>query len=69
MKSHRNWADEHNLGCTNFGLHPKQLPRDMLRLDTFHIILKITKMMMNFIRDELRKGRFELKKIDDFIRN
>ena len=61
IKAHRNWADEHNYGCTHFGLHPKLLPRDMLRLDTFHMIFQITKMIMNFIREQLRKERFELK--------
>ena len=59
-KSHRNWANEYNYGCTHLGLHPKILPRDMLRLDTFHMIFQITKMIMHFIRDQLRKERFEL---------
>ena len=35
----------------------------MLRLDTFHMISQITKMIMHFIRDQLRKERFELRQI------
>ena len=35
----------------------------MFRLDTFHMISQITKIIMNFIRDQLRKERFELRQI------
>ena len=58
FKSYRNWADEHDYGCTHFVLHPKILPRKMLRLDTSHIIFKISKMILYFIREQLRKDTF-----------
>ena len=54
IKSYINWADGHNYGCTNFGLHPEKLPRDMLRLYIFHMILQITKMIMNSIQEQLK---------------
>ena len=61
VKAHRNWTDEHNFGCTHFGMHPNLLPIDILRLDTFHMICQITKLIMHYIRDQLRKERFELR--------
>ena len=42
-------------------MHPNVLPRDMLRLDTFHMICQITTFIMHYIRDLLRKERFRLR--------
>ena len=61
MKDHRNWEGENNFGCTHFGLHPDNLPRHMLRFNTFHMIMKITKGMISYIRNALNKHPFEIK--------
>ena len=50
---HLDWCDEKNLGVSHLGIHPKLLPRQNLRLDTFHLKCAITRKLMNYLRSFL----------------
>ena len=54
-KEHLNWVDKKNKGCSHFGVHPLNLPREDLRFDTFHLKCAITRRLMAYLRNFIMK--------------
>jgi hypothetical protein len=49
-KQHRDWADEHNLGVTHFGIYPGKLRRDCIAFYVMHMGHSMTRSTMTCTR-------------------
>ena len=47
------WADRKNKGVSHFGVSPDLLPRDSIRIDTFHLKCAITRRLIATLRNFL----------------
>ena len=50
---HMDWVDKRNYGISHFGIHPDQLDRGTIRMDTFHLKCAITRALMTYNRQYL----------------
>ena len=61
---HAKWCDKNNIGVTHFGIHPHQLNRNKIRMDTFHLKCAVTRNLMTELRKFMNNQSIEL--IDEF---
>eukprot|EP00957_Ditylum_brightwellii_P147625 11242351-Ditylum_brightwellii.AAC.1 len=64
IKNHTDWVDHKNGGVSHFGIHPDLLPRDVIRMDTFHMNYSVTQKLMGQMRKFLLNQSTDL--IEDF---
>ena len=64
VKTHKNWANENNLGVTHLGCTPTQVPLNSIRFDIMHLKAAVTRRVMNYLRNFMTKQSWE--KINSF---
>eukprot|EP00978_Attheya_sp_CCMP212_P014064 scaffold35698_cov63-Attheya_sp.AAC.7 len=50
VTAHMKWVNQDNLGVSHFGIHPKNLRRENIRFDIFHLHSFITRRLMIYWR-------------------